>query len=40
MNGPSKKLMEKLYGKQYQVDTADIAPVLYQYAEPLPNLDT
>ncbi|HDS1680336.1 TPA: erythromycin esterase family protein [Pseudomonas putida] len=40
MNGPSKKLMEKLYGKQYQIDTADIAPVLHQYAEPLPDLDT
>ncbi|WP_182375031.1 erythromycin esterase family protein [Pseudomonas putida] len=40
MSGPSKTLMEKLYGKQYQVDTADIAPVLHQYAEPLPDLDT
>lgn len=39
MNGPSKKLMEQLYGKQYQVDTADIAPLLRQYAEPLPDVD-
>ncbi|QJQ20534.1 erythromycin esterase family protein [Pseudomonas sp. SK] len=40
MNGPSKKLMERLYGQQYQVEVADIAPLLHQYAEPLPDLDT
>ncbi|WP_087502240.1 erythromycin esterase family protein [Pseudomonas sp. SID14000] len=39
MNGPSNKLMEQLYGKQYQVDTGDIAPMLHQYAEPLPDLE-
>lgn len=40
MNGNSRKLMEKLYGKQYQVDSAEIAPLLHQFAEPLPDLDS
>lgn len=40
MNSPSQKMMEKLYGRQYHVDRADIVPLLRQYAEPLPDLDS
>ncbi|WP_085656787.1 erythromycin esterase family protein [Pseudomonas sp. B11(2017)] len=40
MNGPSQKLMERLYGKPHQVDAAEIAPLLRQYAEPLPDPDS
>ncbi len=32
--------MEKLYGRQYHVDRAHIVPLLRQYAEPLPDLDS
>ncbi|WP_323113717.1 erythromycin esterase family protein [Pseudomonas guariconensis] len=39
MNAPSNTLLEKLYGRQFHVERADIAPVLRQYAEPLPDLD-
>lgn len=40
MKGNSRKLVEKLYGKQYQVDSAEIAPLLHQFGEPLPDLDS
>ncbi|MCE5987482.1 erythromycin esterase family protein [Pseudomonas sp. 5FOS] len=40
MNSNSRKLMEKLYGKQCQVDSAEIAPLLHQFAEPLPDLNS
>ena len=40
MNSPSHKMMEKLYGKQHYVDREHIAPLLRQYAEPLPDLDS
>ncbi len=39
LNSPHK-LLEKLYGQQRQPPTADIAPLLRRYAEPLPEPDS
>jgi erythromycin esterase-like protein len=40
MNSPSQTFPEEPFGQQHHVDTAHIAPVLRQYAEPLPELDS
>ena len=40
MNSPSHNGQHKPYSQQHHVDTAHIAPVLRQYAQPLPALDT
>lgn len=36
MNSNSRKLMEKLYGKQCQVDSAEIAPCCINSPNPCP----
>ena len=40
MNTPSQDMLDNLYGSPRHIDPAAIAPLLRQYAEPLPALDS
>ncbi len=40
MNTSSRDLLDKLYGTHRQIDESAIAPLLRQYAEPLPTLES
>ncbi len=40
MSPPSQDMLDKLYGSPPHIDPAAIAPLLRQYAEPLPELDS
>jgi erythromycin esterase-like protein len=40
MNTPSQDMLDNLYGSPRHIDQAAIAPLLRQYAEPLPALDS
>ncbi len=40
MNTPSQDMLNTLYGSHTHIDEAAIAPLLRQYAEPLPEPDS
>ncbi|RVD79806.1 erythromycin esterase family protein [Pseudomonas koreensis] len=40
MNAPSQNMLDNLYGSTRHIDQATITPLLRQYAEPLPALDS